>query len=417
MRMPGVKITSAIASIAFIFSLSGLTGCGGSPSSSAPVQPVTPTGPASGSEFIYSINSGSDLQVAPLNPTTGEIGAAVVATQNLPAFPDEAAAAQYGNFIYLVGDDGISKYSAVWVFSISGANGQLTLVDNSPYGIAGAANPYYNLMMDSPHGRLFTAGMAQGQDGDIDVFLINPYSIDPGNGNLIAGNSLHLDTTNQGWVTDPAIDPLGRFIYAYGSSPAGEGIFGFTIDPTTEAVSQIAGSPFPPTFAPTLPSSSNLQLLVSPSGNFLNVIVPGDTYVLAIDPKSGALTPIANSPFPNNALGTLAVMTLDSEFMFAGGVVPLASGGFSTVIQTFAVDSADGTIVTTSLSNATSTEGTNKFIQIDPTGSVLIAPNIPDIWSFTIDQSTGALTSVAGSPFTLPGDPQGAQKTLIVKIP
>jgi hypothetical protein len=420
MRMASVKITSAIITIALTFSLASLTGCGDGSTASTPVQPsqpVTPTGPASGSEFIYSINFASELQVAPLNPTTGEIGAAVVATQNILELPEEAVAAQFGNFIYLVGFDQYQATTAVWIFSISGASGELTLIDGSPFHIAGAANPYYNLLMDSQHGRFFTAGMAQGPDGFVDVFQINQYSINPGNGELNDANQLVLATTTQGWIIDPVIDPLGKFIYADGSSPEGSGIFAFTIDPTAGDISQIAGSPFPAATS-SATSDSNVQLLTSPSGNSLNVITAGDTYVFAIDPNSGALTAIPGSPFPNNdTLGTPAVMTPNNEFMFVGAELPLASGGYSPIIQTFAVDSGNGTIGTTPLSDPTSAGVANEFMQIDPTGRVLIAPDIPSVWSFTINQSAGALTSVAGSPFTLPGDPFGAQQTLIVKIP
>lgn len=429
--MTGAKITSAFACVALVFSFAGPTGCSSGSNSSTPVQPappVTPPGPSSGSEFIYSINWASDLQVAPLNPTTGEIGAAVVATQNLPAVPEEAVAAQYRNFIYLVGFEQLDAATSVWIFSITGANGQLTLVDNTPLPIVGAANPYYNLLMDNQHGRLFTAGMAQGPDGFDDVFQINPYSINPENGNLTAANPFVLNTTILGWIVDPVIDPLGRFIYAYGSSPAGSGIYGFTIDPTTGGISQIAGSPFLAVSASALQTYSNTQLLVSPSGKFLNAIMTGaqsgslqtlnNTYVLAIDPNSGALAPIPGSPFPNNdTLGTPAVMTPNGEFLFMGAESPLASGGSTPIIQTFAVDPINGTIGTAPLSNSASTGVYTNFMQIDPSGTVLIAPDIPSVSSFAINQSTGALTPVSGSPFTLPGfSVDGEQQTLVVKI-
>ena len=116
----------AATAISFAFTCS-LVGCGGGSSSSTPVQPtqpVTPTGPASGTEFLYSFYNFADVQVATLNPSTGEPGPTVDATPGyFPTFGgteseyyslNVGAVAQYGNFIYVVGFDQLYVNNYVW---------------------------------------------------------------------------------------------------------------------------------------------------------------------------------------------------------------------------------------------------------------------------------------------------------------
>ena len=95
-----------------------------------------------------------------------------------------------------------------------------------------------------------------------------------------------------------AIDPTGRFLYCpvYVSPTEGD-VWGYAINFSTGALSLIAGSPFPA-------GSESFSVSADPSGRFLYVgnindnPLPYDTISgYAIDPATGALTPLPGSPF------------------------------------------------------------------------------------------------------------------------
>jgi 6-phosphogluconolactonase (cycloisomerase 2 family) len=86
-----------------------------------------------------------------------------------------------------------------------------------------------------------------------------------------------------------ALSPNGKFLYAQGDMNAE--IYGFTIDPSTGALTSMAGSPFGTIF-----STFMNNLVVDPSGSFLYVgETGGDSFsYLTIDPTTGALRQTAN---------------------------------------------------------------------------------------------------------------------------
>jgi 6-phosphogluconolactonase len=123
-------------------------------------------------------------------------------------------------------------------------------------------------------------------------------------------------------------------------------VWGYTISPATGALTSIAGSPFPVGLEPG-------SVAVDPSGKFAYVANTGITGIhptgsvsgYSINPATGALTPIAGSPF---AAG-------DSPYSVAVD----SSGKFAYVVNT---------------------DGSN-------------------VSGYTINPVTGALTPIAGSPF------------------
>jgi Lactonase, 7-bladed beta-propeller len=69
-------------------------------------------------------------------------------------------------------------------------------------------------------------------------------------------------------------------------------VSGYTIDPSTGALTAIVGSPFPAGVPPH-------SVAVDPSGKFAYVANEGGNVSgYTIDPRTGALTAIAGSPFP-----------------------------------------------------------------------------------------------------------------------
>jgi hypothetical protein len=87
------------------------------------------------------------------------------------------------------------------------------------------------------------------------------------------------------------VNPSGKFVYVTNGSSGN--VSAYTINPGTGALTPVAGSPFPA-------GSEPFSVHVDPSGKFAYVANFSDNDVSAytVDPGTGALTPLAGSPFP-----------------------------------------------------------------------------------------------------------------------
>ncbi len=151
--------------------------------------------------------------------------------------------------------------------------------------------------------------------------------------------------------TGLTLDPTGRFAYVANCgirtctfSTSGN-VSAYTINAATGALTPVAGSPFSA-------GSGPIELAVEPTGRFLYVanITSNNVSAYAIDATSGALTLVPGSPF----------------------------------------SAGDG----------------SHAVAVEPTGNFIYVVNIrsSNISAYTIDAITGALTPVPGSPFpTGPG--------------
>jgi 6-phosphogluconolactonase len=234
---------------------------------------------------------------------------------------------------------------------------------------------------------------ANGLNGQISIFpIVNGTGI-PGTPTSVSGpaNSFGLAALNN------------QFLYASNpASPVGgtSSIDAWTIAPGTGALTPLAGSPFslgPLSFAAGLAVNSTAQVLY--------VADAGKIDALRAD-ATGALTPIPGSPFLGG--GTL-YLTVDplNRFVFASDDAPPGSVVVFTISSTGALAAVPGSPFPT----IPGFVGTTRPGQIitDPTGSfvytVLTATN--QVAAFSVDVSTGALTLVPGSPFAAGNSPIG----------
>jgi 6-phosphogluconolactonase (cycloisomerase 2 family) len=81
--------------------------------------------------------------------------------------------------------------------------------------------------------------------------------------------------------------------FAYVTNPASNAVLGYSIDGTTGALAPLADSPFTAALEPlsAAVSAGGLYLFAANNGS-------GTITVYSIDQSSGALTPVASSPFP-----------------------------------------------------------------------------------------------------------------------
>jgi 6-phosphogluconolactonase (cycloisomerase 2 family) len=230
-------------------------------------------------------------------------------------------------------------------------------------------------------------------NGEIDAFTINAST---GGLTQLAGSPFSAGPVpGTGGL---AIDPETRFLYVLDSN----GVLGYAINLGTGALTPIAGSPFP--------GSSALHAIVDPTGKFLYASNNGDSMgtisAYVIDSTTGALTPIAGSPF-----ATEANFPGPSGFAFGSGgkflyVGMAGTANANNVVTGFAVDATTGAL--TQIGGSPFTTGKDPGqIATDSKGKLLFTANAQDntVSAFTIDGTSGALTPAAGSPFSAGGAP------------
>jgi DNA-binding beta-propeller fold protein YncE len=179
------------------------------------------------------------------------------------------------------------------------------------------------------------------------------YGYSLGAGTLTGLSSSPVTVSGAGGLAGLAIDPLGKFIYIGGNTTGN--VFGYSIDDTTGALTAIA----PGTFAAGANPSC---VTIHPNGKFLYVANYGSDNVSGylINPSSGALAPMAGSPFGTGI--NPESLTIDP------------AGQYAYVVNTRLNAVPAGTAGTVSV--------------------------------FSINQTSGVLTQITGSPFTAGINPQ-----------
>src|SRR5229473_6002276 len=143
-------------------------------------------------------------------------------------------------------------------------------------------------------------------------------------------------------------------------------------------------------------SGSNPRaVVVTPSQAFLYV-AEGNVGIAgyAINNINGGLTPVPGSPFLTGRMFSVA--------MHPGGKFLVAVRGSG--IGVYAIDPSSGSLTLIQ----TVSGGSPVSAAIDPTGSFVFTANVNSnsVSAFTINQNTGILTGVAGSPFAAGPSPQ-----------
>ena len=143
-------------------------------------------------------------------------------------------------------------------------------------------------------------------------------------------------------------------------------------------------------------------LAVDGSGKFLYAgqgLPALPVYGFSIDQNNGALSPVAGSPF---SLGVAGVRT-DFTGKFAVGLTGITGDNH---LYVFAIDATTGALTAVNNSPFATTMSTPLNLRIHPSSHLFTAFGLDSnsafaaIEGFTIDPTTGALTALAGSPFT-----------------
>jgi 6-phosphogluconolactonase len=341
-----MKLLNRIYFLVFVsIAMWGWTGCGGgscpttsfgavaqgpaSRVSTAPrgCSPNTGGGGGSGNTatFLYYVGT-NDILGASLS-TTGTFSALTAVTPpTLPSSAGNDMIIVNKKFLYLPQSDSLT----IQAFTIDHTAGALTAIAGSPFATAGA-----NSIASDPAGRFLFVG--NDNTGQLSIFQINSTT-----GVLTPAPGSPFSAFNLDFAHVLAVDGTGTFLYVGQGLPSLP-IYAFSIDQNTGALSPTVGSPFTLGVAGVRTDFTG-KFAIGLTGT------TGDNhlYVFAIDPTTGALTAVNNSPFATVMATPLNLrIHPSSQFVYSFG---LDSNAAFTAIEGFAIDPTTGAL--TALANS-----------------------------------------------------------------
>jgi 6-phosphogluconolactonase len=327
--------------------------CGGTGNAACPVQQI---------EYLYTSGGSGQILAFNIDTSTGALGSPIATLTG----PDSMGLALVADQFVYISDP---FHAEIDGFSFN-QSGTLNTVPGSPFAVG---HPSIPQGLASPTNGLDLLYAAD--DGAVDAFSIS----DSGVPTAIAGSPFPSGTNL--YVTT---DPDGQFVFTSVDDPPG-GVFGFTID-STGGLTEIAGSPFAIP-GQTVANSQPSGIVANEANVYVALTGSNQIAAFSIAAGTGALTPVANSPFPAGDEPTALLLT--GNFLYAINSIDATISGYS-------VDSPTGAL--TALANSPFSIAATAFAA-DPFGRFLYVSGPTGIQAFTIDSTTGDLTPVAGSPF------------------
>jgi 6-phosphogluconolactonase len=212
----------------------------------------------------------------------------------------------------------------------------------------------------------------------------------------------------QVWAQGFAIDPLGRFVFTANQHPGFYSLVSsLHIDQMTGALT--SGSASVLSALPSQCCDVNLQTIVDPLGRFLFVATNVGFFVYTIDGTTGALTLASSIPFfPPVGYSSQQPMAVDrsGKYLYVGPTGNTAGN----YIDAYQIDQTTGALSPVPGSPFPADQGgVATSIVIDPLGQFVYVTNeqfFPSTYSsvsaYKLISSTGALSQIKGSPFTSP---------------
>ena len=310
-------------------------------------------------------------------------GTATVTVSTPPSTP-------FPRFLYVTnGTTGIS------VYSVNDSTGQLRPLSTAPL-LSSSIPPSYGTP-PVVSGSFLYVSSTYGSD------LVDGYALNANNGSLtlLSGSPFWAGIPNGNFSGhDPVVvTPSGQFAYvvvsATSSSPPQA--VSLSINSTTGALTVASQSPFGGT------NTVVQDIAMDPQGRFLYVLHENGLdntpllHVLALNPSTGAATPVTGSPFSGGSVQSIyqVVPTPSGNFLY--GLDP-----YGRQIQGFSVNGTTGALTALPPVSAGFSPA---WITVTPSSNYLYAYDTffpGSILGFSINSTTGALTTVNGSPFATP---------------
>ena len=363
--------------------------------------------------FLYVANSpnsndlAGDISEFSVDPNTGILTPVSGSPFQLVSGVSALATDPSSRFLY--GSSGTD----VFAFTINPTTGALTAVPGSPFSTGTLSDPL-SLAVDSTGKFLYVADF-QG-DGSPSGNNIAEFSINASTGALapIPQGACSVPSTG-GLPTALVADPTAQFIFVSSIAGGGAIVCSFSIN-SQGVLEPVTGSPVSLATDPL--NTDPRAAAVDPSGKFVYLanFTPGNTsmniWAFSITPGSGSLNPVVGSPFSVGAgVNDLTSLTMDplGRFLYVGDVdenVP----GLSINTRTGALSILAGSTTESTVLPVTpsAVDPSGKFLYVETQNSNSQGTSLS---AFAIDQTTGALTPVSGSPFP---DADGKPVALIV---
>src|SRR5579862_2643059 len=192
--------------------------------------------------------------------------------------------------------------------------------------------------------------------------------------------------------------------FLYVADSGNNAVDAFSVTPSSGALATVSGSPF------TVTSGQGAQgMSVDPAGKFLFVTQHNTNQVAAFAiGSSGQLATVAGSPFTAGSFPEESIVDPSGKFLYVSNNMD-ALGGISAYTI-----GADGSLTAVPGSPFTTLVNGGPFgLAVHPNGSFLYIAMSGGVTAGTqvvgqkIDTSTGALSPIPGSPFTVGNEPSG----------
>ena len=397
-----------------------LAGCGGS-DSSGPAKVTVPNVAGVTQAAATTSITGAGLK---LGTVTTASSASVVAGSVISENPAASTSVAAGSAVNLTVSSGpaqvavpnvVGQTQAAATTSITGAGLNVGIVTTS----SSASVPSGSVISENPVASTsVTAGSAVNltvSSGAAASFAyvsnagdatLSAYSINSSTGALTVLPGSPIPVPGAGQLYETKIDPSGKFLYVLDDSSPGK-VYAFSINGSTGSLTAVTGSPF-------AAGNGSQSLAFDATGSYLYVANLSDNTIsgYSLNVSTGALTPLTNSPY-----AALGINPQPSEIATAGNYLYVADFG-ANIVEFFAIAAATGELSRPITERPAPTDTGPVSLTVSASGSVLYTANTGSgqqgsISAFTIDASTGALSSVAGNPQAIPVagyisiDPQG----------
>ena len=287
----------------------------------------------------------------------------------------DVAVVCFGRFAYAAngGDNTISAYS------IDSTTGALTAVGSpvpagtSPSAIAARPDGQYVYVVNEI-------------SNNISVYAVNATS---GALTEILGSPVAAGTAPKALTFDAS----GAYLYV--ANNGSDNLSAYAVSASTGALTPQSTATYTTGSGPSAVSLGNLN-----SGQFLYVANNGgsnDISVFSIAAATGALTPVAGSPFAAGGDPHSLVLQPYGPFDYVAEFLYTANfNGSSSTISGFSVDPNTGAL--TALSGSPFSVSVSNSITTDQTGSYLYVTTAAGVVGYGIDVNTGSLSALAGFP-------------------
>ena len=321
---------------------------------------------ATGRALYATLNSPDGVAGLGIHPTTGAVTLLPGSPFGSAAYPDSVVAHPSGRFVYVAhNNSNVSNYQ-LSAYTVDGNTGALSPVQGSPYPVAG----YVRHLAVEPSGRYLYATLPN-------TWQVAGFQIDATTGGLtpLAGSPFTFSYPHFPWAL--AFDPSGTTGY----------LAGYYYNTVTAVRVEASGALTPVGTAVSIGGYA-LSPMVDPTGKFVFVVDPNADRlsVFQRDAGTGALTPVAGSPYVTGDYPQTVEVAPNGAFVYVGNN--------DNTISAFVIDAATG-VLTPVPGSPFAVPGGVRALAIDPSGRAAYVLGYYRLQVFALDGTTGALTAGA----------------------